>query len=447
MIKKIILGILLMGMLSTSFGSNWYVATNGTGQGTSWADATNNLQGAISGCVSGSTCWVSNGLYKPANLTVGAGVTIRSLTGNPADVLLDGNAAGNVVIMTNPYSSLIGLTISNGLSFYGSGVYGAKDGFLTTQYGGMISNCLVIGNVSTGDAAVMCCDVYNSIICANISSNPSDFSADAGGAIMCSLFSCVISNNISENNAGGLYECFSSNCIVVGNFAAGSGGGILNGATFSSVIFSNIALQTGGGVSEGTIYNSIIKGNICGIFGGGTFKSAVLNCTMSENSADMDGDGTYSGSTYNSISLDENSLNEDGLDYYSCGIGYTGTGSITNDPLFVSSTDFHLQSGSPCIGSGTNGTWTTNALDLAGNIRIWPKGGQVDMGAYEYGSRLSYGVKIETSKLIISNDFETMSIMLPVNGIIYFGSTNCYIQGQNGTNFFLKAGTNTKTEW
>lgn len=62
--------------------------------------------------------------------------------------------------------------------------------------------------------------------------------------------------------------------------------------------------------------------------------------------------------------------------------GWTGTGNKNVDPLFMGATDFHLQSTSPCVNTGT----ATDAPleDLDGNPRPSPIGGAFDMGAYEY---------------------------------------------------------------
>ena len=55
--------ILLAGLLQPAAAADWYVATNGTGPGTNgWANATNNLQGAINASTPGDTVWVSNGV-------------------------------------------------------------------------------------------------------------------------------------------------------------------------------------------------------------------------------------------------------------------------------------------------------------------------------------------------------------------------------------------------
>ena len=69
---------------------------------------------------------------------------------------------------------------------------------------------------------------------------------------------------------------------------------------------------------------------------------------------------------------------------------WSGSGIITNYPQFVNfaGLDFHLQSKSPCINTGTNQDWwMIGATDLDGQRRIDPVSGIVDMGCYEYVTR------------------------------------------------------------
>lgn len=281
MLRRLFHSIFILCALSTSIpAADWYVATNGTGNGSSWAAATNNLQGAITACQSNYTVWVSNGLYKPANLSIGAYVTVRSKSGLPADVILDGNSNGARVVVMAGSSWLIGCTVTNGYlggSSYGCGVQG-----------GSVSNSIITGNRSNWGAA---------------------------GGLSVTFYNSVISRNIAK------YYAIAASCTFYG-----------------CTIFGNTATE-GGRSSYATYINSICWSN--------------------------------SGSDFSRS------------DSFSCGPDYTGTGSITNDPLFISSTDFHLQSISPCINAGTNGAWTIGATDLDGNPRIWPVGGTVDMGAYE----------------------------------------------------------------
>jgi uncharacterized protein (TIGR02145 family) len=59
---------------------------------------------------------------------------------------------------------------------------------------------------------------------------------------------------------------------------------------------------------------------------------------------------------------------------------YTNSGNLTSDPLFVSSSDFHLQVGSPSIGTGV--FVASGLIDLDGNAVYNPP----SRGAYESGS-------------------------------------------------------------
>jgi hypothetical protein len=58
--------------------------------------------------------------------------------------------------------------------------------------------------------------------------------------------------------------------------------------------------------------------------------------------------------------------------------GWTGTGNINSDPLFVGGGDYHLQVGSPCIDKGTAVGAPTH--DIEGT----PRDAAPDMGAYEW---------------------------------------------------------------
>jgi hypothetical protein len=56
--------------------------------------------------------------------------------------------------------------------------------------------------------------------------------------------------------------------------------------------------------------------------------------------------------------------------------------SCTDDPHFVSDTNFHLRPDSPCIDAGRNEAWMIEAVDAAGRPRI--RNWVVDVGAYEF---------------------------------------------------------------
>jgi hypothetical protein len=175
------------------------------------------------------------------------------------------------------------------------------------------------------------------------------------------------------DNVGGIVK----NCIVSNNTTTVGAGGI-----------GNFTVEN----DTGIVQNCLVVGNIgVGIDNYGI----VQNCTCLSNSVRGIDNNEAGNIVWNSISWGNGAADycaATASRFYSCGVGYTnGAGCITNNPLFVSATDFHLQSNSPCINTGANGAWIdAGTKDLAGNQRIWPQGGTVDMGAYEYGSPPSY---------------------------------------------------------
>jgi hypothetical protein len=313
--KPILIGIALSLLAARVLALDIYVATNGTGSGTSWADATNSLAGAVA-YIEGELpdndrIYLSNGVYTGiSELTVRQLRAIIGKTGNPDDVVLVGNGTHYMFDgFLGITLELIGLTITNG--------------------GG---------------------------------SRP---------IIGCALSNCVIAGN-SGSSAGGLWAGSAKHCVFVGNSSSG-----------------------GAGAADGTaqLYNCLIVNNT-GDTAGAVDDAILYNCTVSGNSGTIG--GLKNATAYNTISYGNIGDPDDMLaDYYSCGAGYTGTGSITNDPLFIGSGDYRLQAGSPCINAGTNSTLTTlTDTDLDGNKRRWPANGRPDMGAYEYGSQSSYIKKV-----------------------------------------------------
>jgi hypothetical protein len=160
---------------------------------------------------------------------------------------------------------------------------------------------------------------------------------------------------------GGSYDSALNNCLLTGN-SASSGGAVANYRYFTPLILNNCTIcgnsaYVGGGVAnlENTAPSFLL----------------VSNCIVIGNTAPI-GSNYYGGIP---------------TPFFNCcctaPLPTSGTGNITNEPLFVNQpgSDYHLQSNSPCINSGNNvSVSVTNDLD--GNPRI--QGGTVDIGAYEY---------------------------------------------------------------
>jgi hypothetical protein len=186
----------------------------------------------------------------------------------------------------------------------------------------------------------------NASNCVSRNNNCSGDYAYGGGAKDSTLYSCIIKNN-SSRYGGGVYNCKAYNCLIYGN-SASAGGGIMGGTYWNCTVVANSSSSYGSGVRDCTLYN----------------------CISWDNAGNAQLDYNYTA-------------------YYSCGVGWGGTGCITNNPLFVSTTNFNLQAGSPCKDTGTNFWWMSQpydarSRDIDSYQRIFNT--TVDMGCYEYGS-------------------------------------------------------------
>jgi len=190
----------------------------------------------------------------------------------------------------------------------------------------------------------------------------------------------------------------------------GYGGGIsctgLSSPTIeNNIIIRNTAINGGGGIfcgdrSSPRIVNNVIAGNLAVTYGGGVGCSnsspAMVNNTMFGNSAGSGGGGIACqnssfptalnsilwGNNPSQIYLDSGSVI--GITYSDIQSGWTGTGNINANPLFVSAgnNDYHLKDNSPCIGAGSV-TQNVPAKDIEGKSRPNPSSTKPDMGAYE----------------------------------------------------------------
>ncbi len=279
-----------IGLLQAAQAVDWYVATNGTGGGTSWADATSNLQGAINAASSATfdVVWVSNGVYETGGTKVGSltnrivinkAITVRSFNNDPTNTIIVGaGAALSAAAIRCVYisaGSLIGFTLTNGYTMatgsddtYGGGVYCPST---TTP---VISNCIIICNTSgTGGGAF-----YGTLRNCTLTRNTS---YRAGGTYNANLYYCTLTGNAavgvggSEPRGGGAYGGSLNFCALISNTAYGIGG----------------AFSYGGGMAEGTLNYCTLTGNSAGSYGGGTYNCSLSNCVLTGNSCSQTGGG------------------------------------------------------------------------------------------------------------------------------------------------------------
>ena len=370
---------------------------SGANNGTSWADAyqgAGGLAAALTASVSGDEIWVKAGTYKPTTgtsrtvfLTMKTGVGIyggfagtetardqRNWTTNVTVLTGDllGNDSGASNLTDNSYHVLVGsgaaaTAIVDGFTVKGGNANGATasnydkgGGILIVNSGApTVRNCVFQGNRCTfgGGAGY--------IFAAQATFTDCQFLDNVGGSfggafdtnnVTSTFRRCVFKGNSAAR--AGAFETFGGgnttfeNCLFAANRATGTGGGAAIWVGNSSSVVrahsctfaGNIATSTAGGV------NTTAQG---------TFNA--FNCVFWGNSGPA-------GQTA------ANQVNAGGgtnlVQYCTVQGGFTGTGNLATDPLFVSAAngDYRLQATSPAIDSGSNSLFPTGGMtvDLAG---------------------------------------------------------------------------------
>ena len=204
--------------------------------------------------------------------------------------------------------------------------------------------------------------------------------------------------------------------FTVTNGATGLGGGMFcesSSPTLENCTFTDNTANYGGGLycwnnSFPTLDNCTFTNNTSVYYGGGMFcqessNPTLNNCTFTDNTASWDGGGMYfyiyCFPTLNNCILWNNyalrgseiyssTLSSVAVTYSDVKGGWTGTGNIDADPLFVDPVngDFHLQAGSPCIDTGDP------------NSPLDPDGTPADMGAFYFDQ--DQGGTISVSNLV-----------------------------------------------
>ncbi len=193
------------------------------------------------------------------------------------------------------------------------------------------------------------------------------------GASNLFLLNCIVSANRSVG-----VKCEQGtirDCLIAGNSnsAATSGGGLyipavgtialISGCTIVSNLYTN---APGSGIR-------IAATNLAG-----ARSISISSCVIYSNGFGGTDD------VYDACAP----TNTDVLQYSCIGTNlrfqFNGTMIITNNPRFVdfAGGNYRLNADSPCINTGSNENWMTNAVDLDTKPRI--RYGTVDMGAYEH---------------------------------------------------------------
>ncbi len=365
--KKItLLSTLLLAVFFASqmLAQTVFVAENGTGAGTSWADATGNLKAALDNATAGTQVWVKEGTYLPTTCTncnfndrnqyfeVKSGVKLyggfggfeasigqRNIMAHPTilsgDINQDGSLLDNsyTVVFTKNVSAT---TVVDGLTITGGNADGSGAGLGTPQTSGggwfnlgstpgatshpNISNCIFTQNYAWGYGAGMFND------------------GSFGGACNPMLTNCQFISNVARADGGGMYSTGSfsgnansvlTNCQFIANKSTdGDGGGMFNMGQngTSSPTLSNCLFERDTAFHEG--------GALVNFGNNGNASPILTNCVFKKNAAEFGGavynDGTfigYSGAEFRNCHFTENHSGNDGAAIYNS--GYQGTCSPT----------------------------------------------------------------------------------------------------------------------
>ncbi len=404
-----------------------YVIAGASGTGTSWANASGDLQAMINASAANDAVWVAGGTYKPkyrADNMSGTNVNDR----NNAFVLMKdikiyGGFAGTETLLAQR-----DLTLTANASIL-SGDRGVVNNNSDNAYHVVIS----AGSAGTAELNGFTIQDGNANGSGSITVNSVTISVTFGGGIYNYSSSPILTNMIisgnSANTGGGIYNSSSSpiltNVIISGNSAGSNGGGTYNTSSSSpvltNVIFSgNKATNAGGGECynvgcSSVLTNVNIFGNSAkiggGIYNGSSCSLILTNVTISGNIATTNGGGIYISDSYSNPKI-RNSIiygNTSGIYNsnsilvieYSLVQGYSDItkGNIdgSTDPLFVNqlapglstSGDYRLQDASPVIGKGNIVYFNTGQNPDLSAITTDPdsnprkRGTTIDMGAYE----------------------------------------------------------------
>jgi len=375
------------------------------------------IQGAIDASFNGDQIIVREGIYIEHINFLGKAITVRSIDPNDPDVvaatIIDGNQAGSVVTFNQgeaPNSVLSGFTVRDGKSEIGGGIY--CSGSSPT-----ISKCII-----TENSAIDYLGGFGGFY------PPYPvFNKGSGGGIGCYEFSSpiitdsIISGNVANSQGGGICVDSSTpiitNCTISGNWA--------QEREFTGSYYRPMSTR-GGGISctssSPSISNCIINGNMSDFPAGiDLFRSSpnIINCTIADNGGGIG----YCASSLtitncilwsNSSELyDYDFLKKEYDPYSTLSVifsdiqgGYEeGEFNINIEPLFVDSNaggDYHLQSGSLCIDTGTNSGAPAEDKDCFSRPYDGDDNGEAicDMGAYEYYSGSTH--------FIVPDDYTTI---------------------------------------
>ena len=366
-------------LLSLVVGQVIYVDASATGanDGSSWADAYSDLQGALQSGAADAEIWVAAGAYRP------------STSGNR-------NHTFNVFVQRRLYGGFAGtesLLAERAGLFHATILTGDLSGDDGPGFTNYDDNSHIVVSVGTGSPVI---DGFT-IVGGNGGVNNNGAGMCSWGQPRVRIENCTFRANRSVRFGGALflYEADGSSirrCTFIGNEAAWDGGGAPvftsdEPLRFVSCRFvGNVAGENGGGLyiesglqpSGNELIDCEFSGNTAA-FGGGLHASRtrLQNCSVVGNTATGIGGGIFCNYPQLRSSI------------FWGNSGPTGTGE--GEQVLVTD-DFPLQSIEACCIQGWSGPWYTTVGNVAGDPRFVDADGPDDVpGTFDDDLRLGFG--------------------------------------------------------
>ncbi|MES2647624.1 MAG: MopE-related protein [Bacteroidota bacterium] len=361
-------GVMDIGAYENNVSFLLYVREGGAGDksGSSWANASADLQATMSKSCSNTEIRVAAGTYYPTGIQTGTNrdasftifqSNIKLYGGYPATGGVNRNPSANPTILSGEINN-IATTTDN--SYHVLVITGLKE----------VADSVVVDGfrIEGGRAAEFGNFIYNGKSI-NRDGGGGIFTADNGNGNKVTIRNCRISGNYAANSGAGMYNSNSAssvvNCLFSGNYANYGGGMINTSNSQTNIVNCTIAgnhanSSNGGGMrnsgSNVIVTNTIVYGNNGGGISNNS-SSPVLNYSLVQGIA-----GTLNGN------IDGNSAPQF--------VNPLAPGTVNTGG------NYRLQVISPCINIDNYIALPPGIItDLDGNQRIY--GPLVDMGAFE----------------------------------------------------------------
>lgn len=274
-----------------------FVKVDGTGDGSSWANAASNIQTMIDNSTSGDEVWVAKGTYYPTTETIARDARSKTFL-LKTGVNLYGGFAGtesaiNQRILSDLDSNgeidsfeLVNPTILSG------NIDGVADVWTKTlNTDGKTWKWTVTGNEGNCYTVVTASSIIDGFTV--IGGNANGTTNINGGGVNLNTLNSFITNSIvancsAKNHGGGIYTSTNvANCKVNNCLADGNGGGIyISNSVFSSATNCTVSNCSSGNLGGG-VYTYSIATTVS------TSSSTVNNCKIAYCSAGNSGGGIY----------------------------------------------------------------------------------------------------------------------------------------------------------